>query len=51
MIRLLDFYYSIIESIGVKFTNYAGIKDGVIENMELVIESREKTVKYLSGKG
>ena len=23
LIRILDFYYSIIESLGVKFTNYA----------------------------
>ena len=43
MIRLLDWYYSIIESLGVKFTNYARHKeDGAIEKKELVIGKVEK---------
>ena len=38
MIRLLDWYYSIIESIGVRMANMGGKKDGVIEKKEQVTE-------------
>ena len=52
MIKILDFYYSIIESLGVKFTNYAWHKRWCNrEHGTGYWQSREKTVKYLSGKG
>ena len=52
LIRVLDFYYSIIESLGVKFTNYAWHKRWCNrEHGTGYWQSREKTVKYLSGKG
>ena len=52
LIRLLDCYYSIIESLGVKFTNYAWHKRWCNrEHGTGYWQSREKTVKYLSGKG
>ena len=52
LIRILDFYYSIIESLGVKFTNYAWHKRWCNrEHGTGYWQSREKTVKYLSGKG
>ena len=41
LIRILDCYYSIIESLGVKFTNYVGIKDGAIERKAQVIKSEK----------
>ena len=51
-IRILDCYYSIIESLGVKFTNYAWHKRWCNrEHGTGYWQSREKTVKYLSGKG
>ena len=52
MIRLLDWYYSIIESLGVKFTNYAWHKRWCNrEHGTVYWKSREKSVQYLSGKG
>ena len=52
MIRLLDCYYSIIESLGVKFTNYAWHKRWCNrEHGTGYWKSREKSVQYLSGKG
>ena len=41
LIRILDCYYSMIESLGVKFTNYGGIKDGAIERKAQVIKSEK----------
>ena len=52
LIRILDCYYSMIESLGVKFTNYAWHKRWCNrEHGTGYWQSREKTVKYLSGKG
>ena len=52
LIRILDFYYSIIESLGVKFTNYAWHKRWCNrEHGTGYCKSREKSVQYLSGKG
>ena len=52
LIRLLDCYYSIIESLGVKFTNYAWHKRWCNrEHGTGYWKSREKSVQYLSGKG
>ena len=51
-IRILDCYYSIIESLGVKFTNYAWHKRWCNrEHGTGYWKSREKSVQYLSGKG
>ena len=52
LIRLLDCYYSMIESLGVKFTNYAWHKRWCNrEHGTGYWKSREKSVQYLSGKG
>ena len=52
MIRILDWYYNILETVGTKLSNYAWQKRWVNrEHGTGYQRSRAKEVKYLSGKG
>ena len=52
MIKILDFYYSILEHIGSKLSTYAWQKRWCNrEHGTGYWKSREKSVQYLSGKG
>tara|TARA_B100000902_G_C27150493_1_gene833475 strand:+ start:76 stop:237 length:162 start_codon:yes stop_codon:yes gene_type:complete len=52
MIRILDWYFNILETVGTKLSNYAWQKRWVNREQGTGYwRSRLKEVKYLSGKG